>query len=87
MHFRAPLGLGLGLALSRVSNGNPNANSKGGRVGGGGGEGVRKYISAVFRHRDTIKLSKNKMDTKVIKSYQCSLKKFHAVSIELNYEL
>ena len=40
-----------------------------------------------FRHRDTIKLSKNKMDSKVIKSHQCSLEKFHAVSIELNSEL
>ena len=41
-----------------------------------------------FGHRDTIKLSKNKMDSKVIKSYQCSMEKCHGVSsIELNSEL
>ena len=40
-----------------------------------------------FRHRDTIKLSKNKMDSKVIKSHQCSLEKSQAVSIEINSEL
>ena len=40
-----------------------------------------------FRHRDTIKISKNKMDSKVIKSQQCSLEKPHTVSIELNSEL
>ena len=41
-----------------------------------------------FRHRDTIKLSKNKMDSKVIKFHQCSLEKSHPVSsIELNSEL
>ena len=40
-----------------------------------------------IRHRDTIKLSKNKMDLKVIKSHQCSPGKSYAVSIELNYEL
>ena len=34
-----------------------------------------------FRYRDTIKLSKNKMDKKVIKFQQCSLEKSHAVSI------
>ena len=36
-----------------------------------------------FRHRYTIKLSKNKMDSKVIKIHQCSLEIYHAVSIEL----
>ena len=40
-----------------------------------------------FRHRDIIKLSKNKMDSKVIKSHQCSLEKSHAISNELNSEL
>ena len=40
-----------------------------------------------FRHKDTIKLSKNKMDSKVIKSHQCSLEKSHDVSIELNSKL
>ena len=40
-----------------------------------------------FRQRDTIKLSKNKIDSKVIKSYQCSLEKSHAVSTERNSEL
>ena len=40
-----------------------------------------------FRQRNTIKLSKNKMDSKVIKSHQCSLEKSHGVLIELNSEL
>ena len=40
-----------------------------------------------FRHRDAIKLSKNKMDSKLIKSNQFSMEKSHAVSIELNSEL
>ena len=40
-----------------------------------------------FRHRGTIKLSRNKRDSKVIKSRQCSPQKSHAVSIELNFEL
>ena len=40
-----------------------------------------------FRHKDTIKLSKNKMDPKVIKYHLCSLGKSHAVSIEFNSEL
>ena len=40
-----------------------------------------------FRQRDTIKLSQNKMDSKVIKSNQCSLEKSHGVSIKLNSEL
>ena len=39
-----------------------------------------------FRHRDTIKVSKNKMHSQVIKSQQCSLDKSHAMSIELNSE-
>ena len=40
-----------------------------------------------FRHRDTIKLSKNKMDSQVIKSHQFSLEKSHASSIGINSEL
>ena len=36
---------------------------------------------------NTIKLSKNKIDSKVMKSHQYSLEKSHAVSIELNSEL
>ena len=40
-----------------------------------------------LRHKDTIKLSKNKMDSKVIKSHQCSLEKSHDVLIELNSKL
>ena len=43
--------------------------------------------SRYFRDRDTIELSKNKMDSEFIKSQQCSLKKSHAVSIKLNSEL
>ena len=37
-----------------------------------------------FRHRHTIKLYKNKMDSKVIKSHQCSLEKSYAVTLILN---
>ena len=40
-----------------------------------------------FRHKITTKFSKNKIDSKVIKSHQCSLEKSHVVSIELNSEL
>ena len=40
-----------------------------------------------FRHRDTIKLSENKMDSKVIKSLQYSLEKSHDVPIEFNSEI
>ena len=36
---------------------------------------------------ETITLSKNKMDSKVIKSHHCTLEKSYAVSIELNSEL
>ena len=39
-----------------------------------------------FRHRHTIKLYQNKMDSKVIKSHQCSLERSHAVLIEINSE-
>ena len=40
-----------------------------------------------FRYGDTNKFSKNKMDSKVIESQQCSLETSHAVSVELNSEL
>ena len=43
--------------------------------------------SGYFRHRNTIILSKNKMESKVIKSHQCSLEKCHAVLTEPNSEL
>ena len=39
-----------------------------------------------FRHRNSIRLSKNKMDSEVIKSHQCSLGRPHSVSTELNSE-
>ena len=39
-----------------------------------------------FRHRHSLKLSKNKMDSKVVKSHQCSLEISHAVLIDLNSE-
>ena len=35
-----------------------------------------------FRHRHSIKFSKNKIDSKIIKSHQCSLERSHAVLIE-----
>ena len=45
-------------------------------------EGWARY----FRHRHSAKLTKNKMDSKVIKSHQCSSERSHAVLIELNCE-
>ena len=39
-----------------------------------------------FRHRHSIKLYKNKMDAKIIKSHQCSPERSHAVFIELDSE-
>ena len=36
---------------------------------------------------ETIKLSKNRMDLKIIKYHLCSLEKSYAVSTELNSEL
>ena len=39
-----------------------------------------------FRHSHSTKLSKNKMNLKVIKSHQCFLERSHAVFIELNSE-
>ena len=35
-----------------------------------------------FRYRHSIKFSKNKIDSKIIKSHQCSLERSHAVLIE-----
>ena len=43
--------------------------------------------AAHFINRETIKLSNNKMDSKVIKSHLYSLEESLAVSIEFNYEL
>ena len=40
----------------------------------------------IVSHRHSIKLSKNKIDSKVIKSHQCILERFHAVLTELNSE-
>ena len=45
-------------------------------------EGQNRY----FKHRQTIKLNKYKMDSKVIKSHQCSLERSHGVLIEVNSE-
>ena len=39
-----------------------------------------------FRYRHTIKLYKQKMDSMVIKFYQSSLERSHAVLIEVNSE-
>ena len=39
-----------------------------------------------FRQKSTIKLCKNKMDSKVIKTHQCSLERSHVVLIEINSE-
>ena len=40
-----------------------------------------------FRHKHTIKLYKNNMVLKTIKSHQCSLERSHAVLFEINSEL
>ena len=45
-------------------------------------EGRTRY----FRHRHTIRLHKNEMDSKFIKSHQFSLERSHAVLIEINSE-
>ena len=45
------------------------------------------HLEEWTRHRDTIKLSENIMDSKVIKSHQCSQERSHAVSIDLNSDL
>ena len=45
-----------------------------------------KDSTRYFRHRYSIKLSKNKMDLKVIKYHQCSAERSHTVLIELDFE-
>ena len=48
-----------------------------------GGKGMwNRY----FRHRDSIKLYKNNMDSKVIQSQQFSSERSHAVSVEVKSE-
>ena len=47
-------------------------------------EGQTMYFTVLDRH--TIKLYKNKTDSKFIKSHQCSLERSHAVFIEINPE-
>ena len=42
------------------------------------------YFTVLDRHK--IKLDKNKMDSKFIKSHQCSLERSHAVLTEINPE-
>ena len=41
-------------------------------------------LAGYFRHRYSVKLFKNKTDSKVIEPNQCFLKKSYAVLIELN---
>ena len=43
-----------------------------------------RYFTVFDRH--TIKLDKNKMDSKFTKSHQCSLERSHAALIEINPE-
>ena len=45
-----------------------------------------KGWTSYFKHRNSIDFSKNKMDSVVIKSHQCSQGRSHAASIELNSE-
>ena len=47
-------------------------------------EGQARYFTVLDRHK--IKLDKNKMDSKFIKSHQCSLERSHAVLTEINPE-
>ena len=47
-------------------------------------EGQARYFTVLDRHK--IKLDKNKMDSKFIKSHQCSLERSHAVLTEINSE-
>ena len=47
-------------------------------------EGQTRYFTVLDRHK--IKLDKNKMDSKFIKSHQCSLERSHAVLTEINPE-
>ena len=46
--------------------------------------GQARYFTVLDRHK--IKLDKNKMDSKFIKSHQCSLERSHAVLTEINPE-
>ena len=46
----------------------------------------RDLTQLSIRRRDSIKLCKNRMDFKVLKSHQCSLERSHAVLIEINSE-
>ena len=48
---------------------------------------IWKEWDEYFRHRNSIKFSKNNIDSKIIKSHQWSLERSHAVSIEFNTEL
>ena len=45
-------------------------------------EGQGSYFTVLERH--TIKLDKNKMDSKLTKSHQCSLERSYAVLTEIN---
>ena len=47
-------------------------------------DGQTRYFTVLDRR--TIQLFKNKMDSKFIKSHQCSLKRSHAVLTEINSE-
>ena len=47
-------------------------------------EGQARYFSVLDRHK--IELDKNKMDSKFIKSHQCSLERSRAVLTEINPE-
>ena len=47
-------------------------------------EGQTRYFTVL--DRGTIKLYKNKIDSKFIKSHQCSLERSHAVLTEINSE-
>ena len=47
-------------------------------------EGQTRYFNVLYKR--TIKLDKNKMDSKFIKSHQCSLERSHAVLTEINPE-
>ena len=47
-------------------------------------EGQARYFTVLDRHK--IKLDKNKMDSKFIKSHQCSLERSHVALTEINPE-
>ena len=52
-------------------------------VSSGSGKNMKGWTK-YFRHKHSIKISKNKLDSSVTKSHQLSLKRFSTVSIELN---